>query len=198
MRATAIALTALLVAGCYDQLKAGRCDHASDCAAGETCSQEMTAGIYHRCVAVDAGVDGNDGGGDVVEVAMPECTEDRQCPAERPVCGAGGTCGACRSGVGQACATNHAAKPICGPSGACVECAVSADCASNAKPVCDPQALTCVPCKNDVDCAGRPGPGVCIAHQDGRCASEAETIYVQAGTACTSVADPSGGAAAAP
>ena len=84
MRATAIALTALLVAGCYDQLKAGRCDQTSDCAAGETCSQEMTAGVYHRCVAVDAGVDGNDGGGDVVEVAMPECTEDRQCLARAP------------------------------------------------------------------------------------------------------------------
>ena len=103
-----------------------------------------------------------------------------------------------RVGVGQVCATHHGAKPVCGPSGACVECAASADCPGNAKPVCDLISFACAGCKADGDCAGRPGPGVCMSHQDGRCASEAETIYVQQGTSCTSVADPTGGNAAMP
>jgi hypothetical protein len=37
-----------------------------------------------------------------------------------------------------------------------------------------------------------------MAHQDGRCASEAETIYVQQTAACSSVADPAGGTSGAP
>jgi hypothetical protein len=37
-----------------------------------------------------------------------------------------------------------------------------------------------------------------MAHQDGRCASEAETIYVQQVTSCTSVADPASGGATTP
>jgi hypothetical protein len=158
----------------------------------------MTAGVYQRCVAVDAGADATDGADAVAEVSLPECTDDRQCLAERPVCGAGGTCGACSAGIGQACATNHASTPVCGPSGACVECAVSSDCHGNAKPVCNPQSFRCVPCQGDADCAGRAGPGVCMAHQDGRCASEAETIYVQQVATCASVADPASGGATTP
>jgi hypothetical protein len=37
-----------------------------------------------------------------------------------------------------------------------------------------------------------------MAHQDGRCASDAETIYVQQTTGCSTAADPAGGTAAVP
>jgi hypothetical protein len=39
---------------------------------------------------------------------------------------------------------------------------------------------------------------VCLAHQDGRCASEAETIYVQQTATCVATADPTAGSATTP
>jgi hypothetical protein len=75
---------------------------------------------------------------------------------------------------------------------------MNSDCTSLAKPVCDQQSFACTKCGSDADCVGRPGPGICMAHQDGRCASEAETIYVQQTAACSTVADPAGGTSAAP
>lgn len=200
IRAATLTLSIVVATGCYDQLKPGRCETDSDCASGQMCSQEVTAGVYHRCVAMDAGA--SDGGGadgaDAPETPMPECTDDRQCSAAKPVCVVGGVCVGCVAGVSQSCATLHASTPICGPNGACVECAGSSDCLSATKPVCDPQSFTCGKCAIDDDCAGRPGPGVCMAHQDGRCASEGETIYVQQTAACTATADPAGGTSAAP
>jgi hypothetical protein len=200
IRVVALTLAIVVAAGCYDELKSGRCDTDSDCSSGRTCSQEMTAGVYHRCVAADAGIGdaGGADGADATEAPTPECTDDWQCSADKPVCGAGGVCVGCVAGVGQSCATLHASTPVCGPNGACVECAASTDCASSAKPVCNLQSFTCGKCAVDADCAGRPGPDVCMAHQDGRCATEAETIYVQQATACTTTSDPASGTSATP
>jgi len=125
-------------------------------------------------------------------MTMRECSADRDCPADRPTCGANGMCGACSAGS-NGCSTSHPSTPACGPNGACVECAADADCSSAAKPACDPKANTCGPCMSDADCAGRSGPGVCMSHQDGRCASDAETIYVQQTATCATAADPSAG-----
>src|SRR5439155_12883681 len=53
------------------------------------------------------------------------------------------------------------------------------------KPICDVQARHCVPCTSDAQCAKKdPNPGICVAHQDGRCAADAETIYVQMANGC--------------
>jgi hypothetical protein len=188
MRATVFMVSILLAAGCYEQLKPGRCEKDADCAAGLVCSQEMTAGVFHRCIAVDAGV-GGDGG----DASSSGCTQDRECSASMPVCGPGGACVGCDTGAADVCATLYPTRRVCAPAGACVECAADIDCPSAAKPACDPLTNVCVACTSDQQCAGRPGPGVCMTHQDGRCASEGETIYVQQSPACTSASDPTAG-----
>jgi hypothetical protein len=65
-----------------------------------------------------------------------------------------------------------------------------------AKPMC--VAKSCVPCTSDGQCAEKlgPNPGVCMFHADGRCATDAEAIYVQNTTGCTSGS--SGGTASLP
>jgi hypothetical protein len=50
------------------------------------------------------------------------------------------------------------------------------------KPICDTVNNVCLPCASDSACAAKTsiaGPGVCMAHQDHRCATDAETIYIQ-------------------
>jgi len=92
--------------------------------------------------------------------------------------------GAIDAGVAGPCS---GAKPVCAETGSlagqCVECASSTDC-SGSKPICS--ANLCTPCTTDQQCADKGGgPGVCMSHQDSRCASEAETIYVQNSTGCS-------------
>jgi hypothetical protein len=79
-----------------------------------------------------------------------------------------------------------AAKPICVASdsttapalaGQCVGCVTNADC-SGTTPICN-SANMCEACTNDSQCTS--GPKLCLYHApyNGRCATEAETIYVQ-------------------
>jgi hypothetical protein len=86
-------------------------------------------------------------------------------------------------------------KPVCATTGTiagqCVGCVTSGDC-SGSTPVCN-TANVCVPCTSDTQCT--TGPGVCMFHQDGRCASDAETIYVQNSTATCSAGGGAGTAA---
>jgi hypothetical protein len=177
-----------LTAGCSEsKLRAGHCERDTDCPSGQVCVLEGAATF--TCVASDGGLPDGDGS----EVA-PECTTSSQCPAEKPICDAQ-TCRACdgaRSGDGAACASRDSARPVCGPNGACVECvsAMSADCAANpAKPICDPTSNTCVGCATDVQCVAKGvSPGLCMSHQDGRCASDSEVIYVENKGGCASSA----------
>ncbi len=114
-----------------------------------------------------------------------ECIGDANCTTDptKSFCVAN-KCDSCAKVAPQACATRGAAKPVCGAGGACVECNASADCSRDVgKPICT--ASACGRCTTDAQCAAKGGgPGVCMDHQDGRCASEAETIYVQKGGAC--------------
>jgi hypothetical protein len=67
-------------------------------------------------------------------------------------------------------------------------CVTSADCKSDrTKPICDVANQVCVACTSDSQCADKLGanPGVCMAHQDGRCATDAETMYVSMTSACS-------------
>ena len=118
-----------------------------------------------------------------------ECAASTDCyqDATKPVCVAGG-CAGCGAGPAAWCTTRDPTRPACAPSGGCVECASSTDCiADPAKPICNLAANSCGPCQGDADCLAKGnGPGICMAHQDGRCASDAETIYVQFTPACTS------------
>jgi hypothetical protein len=104
-------------------------------------------------------------------------------------------CAMAPAGAGS-CAARIPGQPVCAPSGACVQCVNNGDCVSTT-PVCS-GSNTCGPCAADADCSGRSGPVVCMAHQDGRCATDAEAIYVKAGGPCSDGGGSSGGTAAAP
>jgi hypothetical protein len=132
-----------------------------------------------------------------------ECATFTDCKADplKPLC-AGPTnmpksCVSCMTGGGSdGCKARDATKPVCLAAGNCEECGVSADCPVAAKPIC--LQSQCAPCTSDDQCAGRPGgPGVCLIEPDakgGRCATDAETIYV--GT--TGCSDSNKGVAAMP
>ena len=97
----------------------------------------------------------------------------------------GGASGGVDAGIAFVCT---GAKPVCATSGGmlgqCVECMTSADCAGTT-PICD-NSNTCAPCTSDSQCAALlTGPGICMYHQDSRCASEAETIYVKKTAGCS-------------
>jgi hypothetical protein len=188
-----------LTAGCSEsKLRAGHCERDTDCPSGQVCVLE--GATTFTCAAPDGGLPD----GDAMEVA-PECTTSSQCPAEKPICDAQ-TCRACdsaRPADGAACASRDGTRPFCGPSGACVECvsATSADCTANpAKPICDPSSNTCVGCATDDQCVAKGvGPGLCMSHQDGRCASDSEVIYVENKGGCaSSVLTPMAGSSGTP
>jgi len=188
-----------LTTGCGEnKLRTGYCERDADCPSGQSCVLEGAATF--TCAASDGGL--TDG---VASEVAPECTTSSQCSTEKPICDAQ-TCRACdraRFGDGAACASRDSARPFCGPSGACVECVspTSTDCSANpAKPICDLLSNMCVACSSDDQCSAKGiGPGICMSHQDGRCASDSETIYVENKTGCASSAlTPMAGSAATP
>jgi hypothetical protein len=78
-------------------------------------------------------------------------------------------------------------KPWCASEGTmvgqCVQCLTSANC-SGSTPICG-SSSTCEGCSADKQCADLGiGPGICMYHDDKRCAVETETIYVQNSTTC--------------
>jgi hypothetical protein len=128
--------------------------------------------------------------------ACVECAVSSQCGAAgKPICDT--TTSACRGcGSGAECAAASAATPACASSGKCVECVANTDCKSATKPICDMGMGTCRGCQADAECTA--GPQVCMKHQDGRCATDAETIYVQKTAACPGAAATADGTAALP
>ena len=125
--------------------------------------------------------------------ACVECGKDADCSTDpnKPFCSSTGTCVGCdKATVPNVCAARTTGKPACAPSGACVQCVMNVDCA-NTSPVCM-AGNTCGPCSIDSDCGGRYGPTVCMPN-DGRCATEAETIYVQASATCNDAPQTGGG-----
>src|SRR5450631_51280 len=83
-------------------------------------------------------------------------------------------------------------KPVCVPganggpkAGQCVACNGNSNCSGNT-PICDMTTYTCQPCTSDSQCPTAPGisPGVCMLHSGGRCATDAETIYVNNDADC--------------
>jgi hypothetical protein len=113
-----------------------------------------------------------------------ECTVNSTCTEARaPFC-SGNRCVGCGMAAPQTCAMLAAARPVCAADGACVECSTSADCPADGKPICLDRA--CAGCTTDAQCAMKlgPNPGVCLRHLGGRCATEAETIYVKRDTSC--------------
>jgi hypothetical protein len=187
--------------------RCAKCTAATDCAGrpgGRAC--DRTSG---RCVACATEMDCNDpakpfcmanqcvacqmAGPGACAGATPvcdpgsgrcvECTDEgMHCRnAERAFCRSN-VCVGCVGAGGDAC---KGETPACDTaSGRCVECVASSDCAL-AEPVCNTQAKSCGPCTSDGQCTGKPGgPAVCMFHQNGRCATDAETLYVSSQSGC--------------
>jgi hypothetical protein len=138
------------------------CDSRTPCPNGVTCDQ-----MTNTCNSADAGVDGHDAGSDASDAGETRfrCTMPSQCADGGP------------DGAAAVCEVE---------AGVCVECVADADCKATARPICDPTLHTCGPCTTDAQCVAKDatGPGVCMSHQDGRCATDAETIYVKNATGC--------------
>ncbi len=161
----------LTTAACNPKsLKDGYCNTRSDCKNGEKCNLDT-----RMCESMDASVDSPEGGDvldsadgrdgadgrDVHEVPPPRCPETIAC-ADGGYDGSAGVC-----------------EP---DAGVCVQCLYDGDCSRDpTTPVCD--GHVCRPCKADAEC--KNGPGVCMFHQDGRCATDDETIYVKNAGGCT-------------
>jgi hypothetical protein len=114
-----------------------------------------------------------------------ECVGHADCKgADEPLC-ASGACVACGDGGGNsACAQKNNALPICLDSGGCAQCGESTDCKVAAAPIC--KENKCEACTRDAECKERDDdePGICMAPQSGRCATDGETIYVQGANPC--------------
>lgn len=221
-RFLSVLLTLASILGCKNSKY---CDSSNmTCPSGLTCDTGM-----HACVATDGGAGGKGGGGggggggghmfrcdastqctghDGGKVCEEDagkcvgCLGDVDCEDKaNPICGASHACGPCMTGSTQ-CGDRDAGTPFCS-SGACVECTTSSDCTADAKkPICNTSMGACVPCTADTQCANKPnlvGPGVCMFHQDGHCATDAETVYVQpSSTMCVSGSGTTGGTTSMP
>lgn len=178
---TVLVTSFVLSAGaCHKDLNPGRCNSTSDCPAGQTCDLTQN-GV---CVCNSAGcMDGGGQGGGGTAGGMGG------------MAGTGGTAGRSVDGGQDAdastpCSTCTSPKSVC-LNRACVECASNADCTMTpTKPICDTATNTCRKCAADSECPAEPG--VCMAHQDGRCATVPETIYVATVTGCSDSAPGTG------
>jgi hypothetical protein len=161
--------------------------------------------------------DCGDGGPGVCEVDSGTCVgclASTDCSGATPACDTNTkTCVGCLSstdcsGATPACSTNtktcvgclastdcSGATPACNTdTKTCVECLSNVDCGAAAKPICDTAHHTCVKCTSDAECVGKLGadPGVCMAHEDGRCAAATEAIFVQQTSLCSDASPTAG------
>jgi hypothetical protein len=117
------------------------------------------------------------------------CTTDSACKRKDPtlplclVAPGNGTCVQCRADSDCSGAT-----PGCSAANKCVPCTVDAHC-GGATPICEVAANRCIACTSDAQCTAKAtlggNPGVCMAHVDGHCAVDSETLYVENHTGCT-------------
>ncbi len=171
---------------CGPQGRCVECNAAADCnQAGKsfctmgTCGGCQTAGPG-ACTGSTPACNPSTG-------ACAECVADGDCKQPNaPFCVAN-RCASCAMAPGR-CATATPATPVCGAAGACVECLSSADCTGDPnRPICNTAEQICRPCGADTECVARNAndPGVCLDHKGGRCATVAETIYVDTSTGVT-------------
>jgi hypothetical protein len=197
---------ALVLAACSEQLRQGRCNQTSDCAAmaayaSYVCNLDPTSQGNGRCVPACQGP-GDCEGGRICDV---DSHGQGRCLFPTSTDGGGDADGGMNDGgdAGDAphCPVCSGTTPVC-VGVKCVECVTSSDCNSDpTKPICNTSTNACVGCASDDECVAKLGadPGICMFHQDGHCATDAETIYVEpkTGTDCRNVlqADSDGTAA---
>jgi hypothetical protein len=184
------------------------------CSAQNTCVSCASAGAGSVDGGIDGGIDG--GVSAVCSGAIPvcnsatgscvQCVKNTDCPTPgKAFCvqnqcvgcdTVGASAGSVDGGVTDAGASAPActgATPVCVPSanggpkvGQCVACNPdngNRDCSGNT-PICDDTTYTCKPCTSDSQCT--TAPGICMLHSGGRCATDAETIYVNNVGGCLS------------
>jgi hypothetical protein len=181
----------LTFASACDHPSPGRCNNSNDCPTGQMC--DLSPQANGTCVCASPGcMDGGAG-------ASGSSGASGGTGGSGGMAGAGGMPDG-SAGAG-ACQPACTAPKVCAAT-ACVECITSADCLTTTKPICDATTNTCVPCTSDDQCVGKLGsdPGVCMAHEDGRCATPAETIFVQNAAGCDDPPsyDPTAGSAERP
>ena len=176
----------------------GPCAAEADCA-GRTMTPHCDMMTTHSCVActTDAQCMTADKTKAVCNTAnhvCVACLASKDCPDATPICDTTmHTCKACASDM-ECTARSTMTPPHCDIMGTktCVECTTSAQCTADPKkPICVKNA--CAPCTSDMQCKDKSatGPGVCMFHQDGHCATDAETLYVQKPSAgCTGAGGP--------
>ena len=187
---------ALLLAGACTTSRPGYCQSDSECSSGQHC--QLGSGVDKLMCVPTADAGGLDGGGDALD-SGGGCQSSQQCPSSAPICSSG-VCTACGAAAPGACSLRDSAHPVCAVDGTCVQCTVNSDCSSDpTKPICETSTNTCGACATDAQCAAKGvGPGVCMAHQDGRCATDAETAYVQFVGACSTAPNGGDGSSANP
>jgi hypothetical protein len=105
--------------------------------------------------------------------ACVQCTDNNGCTGSLTVCKlATNTCVECMDDSKCTTGTKRKCK---NETNACVQCLDNTQC-SGTTPICGSDN-TCQPCKNDNECSNI-GVGVCMSHQDGRCATSDESIVV--------------------
>lgn len=151
-------VTLALLSACYTTTDPGRCNRTSECALGMICNLDPTPQGNGRCVvpSTDAGADlGADAGdSDVDDGGATEAGDTRA--------GEGGT------DLGGGCADDS-------------------HCTDITAPFCNTALGICVAqCSSDFQCAAKFGadPGICLTNQGGRCATDADVVYVQHSAAC--------------
>jgi hypothetical protein len=136
-------------------------------------------------------VDGGSGVCDVDAGMCVGCLSSADCSGATPACDTDAKkCVGCLSS-----ADCSGATPVCDTSARqCVECLGNVDCAAAARPICDIARQTCVKCASDAECVAKLGadPGVCMAHEDGRCAAPTEAIFVEQTTLCSDASPTAG------
>lgn len=218
MRARWMLLAAVLGSGCVVVDNPDVCDLE----AGDPCRGDRQRCENFRCVPEDAGatardssadhvVDGGadgpaldrgmDGGtrfdaaADVVMVpdAPGSCTSHGDCSPLQPYCLAG-ICRGCKTD--QDCSSNAAGGRCEEVSQRCVPCTKSAHCNEPSRPVCG-EDHRCARCQTDEQCVQRQDghPGICLDHEDGRCADTSETWFLKSKLGCSAAAPGDGSAA---
>jgi hypothetical protein len=184
-----VAVGSLMGIAClHKQLNPGRCNSNSDCPSGQIC--DLSAQANGTCVCSSPGCDGDAGAGGGTGGAGSG--GGGTSGGGGSAGNVGGSSGSAGTGGAAGCQPACTApRAICAPNLTCVECVSSADCMTATKPICDTGTGACVACASDAQCVAKlnsADPGVCMAHQDGRCATVEETLFVENKNGCNDTA----------
>ena len=171
-------LSTLGSSACGSSSGVRQCDHVTDCAVGLDCNSNAEG--TERCALPDGGA--SDG------AAARAGSDDGTAPVVDAAGGQDSEAGGQDEGGGESTDAEAIDASMEVPVDREPNCVTSADCNDDpTKPICDALKGQCVACTSDGQCVTKLGadPGVCMAHEDGRCATDSETIYVRNQAGCS-------------